>query len=191
MTHSSNSFRTLGLGTLTITLLALVALLAVGCAQEAEEPPPAAVTEEVTGVDTPIDTGPIQVMSWLEDARFGSQANELGWVPDEFRRDEFLPGETVHFSARIGDDLPGDSAARVIWYNESGQDMQVGQEQATIPAGQQYFHTMTATDGWPVGDYRVEIWIGDEQAVDEDFDLRDELQDIDELEEAAEERPAA
>lgn len=62
---------------------------------------------------------------------------------------------------------------KVVWYGP--EEMKLKEEQKTVNPGDEYLTFQAANTGdWQKGDYRVEIWIGDEKVNQQQFQIVDE-----------------
>ena len=82
--------------------------------------------------------------------------------------DDFAPGEVVHLAAEVGD-TPAGSAIKVVWFGPG--ETRLAEETKPVPTGAHYLSFNTKTDGWAVGDYRAEVWIGDEKVNTQQFQI--------------------
>lgn len=154
---------------LVFPALALGVILAGACREE--EAPPATSTTEMAGTTNPTDVSPISAQMWLDDVTIGHTVGADGAIPTGQTGDDFAPGKPVNIAIETGD-APAGAAVRVIWYGAG--DRIIAEEQKDVAAGQKYL-TFTATDtkSWPKGDYRAEIWVGDEKVNTQQFQIVD------------------
>jgi hypothetical protein len=69
-------------------------------------------------------------------------------------------------------DAPPASAVKVIWYGPN--ETKAGEESKPVVAGQKYLSfTAADTASWAKGDYRAEVWIGDEKVNQQQFQIVD------------------
>jgi hypothetical protein len=123
----------------TFALLAVLAAAGVACKKEpAPAPAPAPARVEVTGVELGSAIGPDKRVT----------------VPTE----SFAPTDTIHAVVLTS----GSAASATLTARFTYEDGQlVGESSQTIaPVGTAAteFH-ISKPDGWPVGDYQVEIWL--------------------------------
>ena len=93
-----------------------------------------------------------------------------GSIASDQKGDDFAPGETVHVAMKIGD-TPSGSAVKIVWYGP--EDKRINEETKTVATGQTYLNFEADTKGWAKGDYKAEIWIGDENVNTERFQVVD------------------
>ena len=146
----------------TMILLALTLTIAIGCGRdETAEPPSTATTAEQPGVTNPADVAPQVAQSWIDDVTIGHEVGADGSMVTGKGGDDFAPGQAVHVSMEVGDAPPG-SAVKVVWYGPN--ETKIGEENKPVVSGQKYLHfTSSDTASWAKGDYRAEVWIGDEK----------------------------
>lgn len=151
---------------------ALVAFLAVGCGRdETAEPPASTTTVEQSGLDSPSDIAPTTAQSWIDDVTIGSELGADGSMVPGRTGDDFTPGQPVHLTMEVGD-APPSSSVKVVWYGPN--DSKIGEENKPVVSGQKYLSfTATDTATWAMGDYRAEVWIGDEKVNTQQFNIVD------------------
>ena len=152
-----------------LVAVALLLLLFSACQAEDPEAPPTTPPEEVAGIDeSPSDVGPLRAEVWLKNPRFGTELAADGTLVAT--HDAFAPGEVIHFFADVDETVPAGSTIRIVWYGPD--DLQ--REQSTLALGPDadVLHVWTEqTADWPLGEHRIEVFIGDEEAIDAGFDL--------------------
>ena len=157
------------------TLIAVAALsLAVtfGCGRdETAEPPATVTTAEQPGVSSPADVAPTTAQSWIDDVTIGSQLAADGSMATGKTGDDFAPGQPIHISMEVGD-APPNSSVKVVWYGPG--ETKIGEDTKPVVAGQKYLtFSSPATASWAKGDYRAEVWIGDEKVNTQQFQIVD------------------
>lgn len=152
--------------------LALCAAGLVACGRdETATPPETTTTVEQAGTSSPSDVAPITAQTWLDDFTIGSQLTPDGMMAAGHTGDDFAPGQPVHISMEVGDAPPG-STVKVVWYGAN--ETKLGEENKPVVAGQKYLaFTAPDTKSWAKGDYRAEVWIGDEKVNTQQFNLTD------------------
>jgi hypothetical protein len=163
-----------------LSVIALAGLLPlfVGCKPQAQEQveeaqegeaPPATSEQEIPGVGAATDVGPVEGQMWIDDVTIGHELAADGTIPADKQGDDFAPGQPIHISMETGD-APAGSAVKVAWYGPG--ETKVGEETKNVVAGQPYL-TFTASDTakWPLGDYRAEVWTGDEKVNTQQFQI--------------------
>jgi hypothetical protein len=158
-------------------LLVLALPLALACGHETAETDDKDDTatttseQEKAGVDQPGDLNPVEAQTMVDDVTIGHSTNPDGTIPQDQQGDDFAPGEEVHISMEVGD-TPAGSAVKVVWYGPG--ETQVGEETKTVAAGNTYLAFQSSDTGsWAKGDYRAEVWIGDEKVNTQQFQIVD------------------
>lgn len=151
--------------------IAVLALLAAGCREEASEARPEVTTSEVPGVGNPADVSPINAQTWIDDVTIGHQLATDGSMTTGQGGDDFAPGKPVHISMAV-DDAPVGTAVKIVWYAPG--ETKIAEETKTITTDQKYL-TFSAenTRSWKKGDYRAEVWTGDEKVNTQQFQIVD------------------
>src|SRR5688572_7130525 len=166
---------------LALPLAAAVGSLMIltGCGRDerAEAPAPAPDSAETgapveqPGMDSPSDVSPINAQTWIDDVTIGSKLNTDGSVDAGNTGDDFAPGQPVHLAMEVGD-APVDASVKVVWYGPN--ETKVGEETKAVTSGQKYLNfTAKDTASWAKGDYRAEVWVGDEKVNQQQFQIVD------------------
>ncbi len=153
--------------------LALVGALSfAGCKHEEPqaEATPAVTESEIPGTAAQDDLSPIEAETRVDDVTIGHSLAADGSIDSSQVGDNFAPGEMVHIAMKVGDTPPG-SAIKIVWYGP--EDKRIDEATKTVEAGQMYLNFDADTKGWAKGDYRAEIWIGDENVNTERFQIVD------------------
>lgn len=164
------------------TLLALLLLswlpLAAACrtndqAETDDQDDTAAMTteQEIAGVDQPNDLNPVEAQTFIDDVTLGKKVGADGMIAAEDQGDDFAPGESVHLTMKVGD-APAGSRVKVVWYGPGEQ--RIAEEEKEVVPGDQYLTFQAANTGsWQKGDYRAEVWVGDEKVNQQQFQIVD------------------
>lgn len=126
---------------------------------------------EQPGTDQPGDLNPVEAQMAVDDVTLGKGTNPDGTIPVEQQGDDFAPGDSVNLSMEVGD-TPAGSLIKVVWFGPG--ETRVGEETKTVNQGDKYV-TFASTDtaSWAKGDYRAEVWIGDEKVNTQQFQIVD------------------
>ena len=148
------------------------ALISIGCGRdETAEAPASTTTVEQSGTASPSDIAPTTAQSWIDDVTIGSELAADGAMAAGKTGDDFAPGQAIHLSMEVGD-APPNSTVKVVWYGPN--ETKIGEENKPVVAGQKYLNfTASDTASWAKGDYRAEVWIGDEKVNTQQFQIVD------------------
>jgi uncharacterized protein YfaS (alpha-2-macroglobulin family) len=91
-----------------------------------------------------------------------------GTIPAGKTGDDFAPGETVHVTMQVKD-APSGTAVKVVFYGP--EEKKVGEETKQVAGGEKFMTFNKSTKGWPKGDYRAEVWTGDEKVNAQQFQV--------------------
>ncbi len=139
---------------------------------EPEDVAAAATTDEIGGTGEAGDLNPLEAQMAIDDVTLGSKAGADGTIAEADQEDDFTPGEPIVVAMEVGDVQPG-SAVKVLWFGPN--ETKIGEESKTVVSGQSYLNFNAADTGdWAKGDYRVEVWIGDEKVNQQQFQIVDE-----------------
>lgn len=158
--------------TLTNLLFAGALVCVAACGRDETATPPAtATTAEQAGTSSPSDVAPPVAQSWIDDVTIGHELGPDGSMVAGKGGDDFAPGQPVHVTMEVGDAPPG-SAVKVVWYGPN--ETKIGEENKPVVSGQKYLaFTSASTSSWAKGDYRAEVWIGDEKVNTQQFQIVD------------------
>ena len=161
-----------------VLLLLLMLPLAIACGPkeqaESDDPDDTATSvseKEKAGVDQPGDLNPVEAQTMVDDVTIGHSTAADGSIAADQQGDDFAPGEEIHVSMEVGD-TPAGSAVKVVWYGPG--ETRIDEETKTVNAGDHYlaFQSKDSTS-WAKGDYRAEVWIGDEKVNTQQFQIVD------------------
>jgi len=162
---------------MTLLVIAVLPLLGACKAHERAEmaekgPVPTEATEkEIPGTNNPNDLNPVTAQTMLDDVTLGHNVSADGTIPAADQGDDFAPGDSIYLTMKVGDAKAG-SAVKVAWYGPG--EMKIKDEAKTVNPGDQYLTFEAAnTSSWKKGDYRVEVWIGDEKVNHQEFNITD------------------
>jgi hypothetical protein len=156
--------------TLLAVLIAAVAFVACG-RDETATPPAATTTVEQAGTTNPADVAPPVAQSWIDDVTIGHELAADGSMVTGKGGDDFAPGQPIYLTMEVGD-APPNSTVKVVWYGPN--ETKIGEENKPVVAGQKYLSfTAADTKKWAKGDYRAEVWIGDEKVNTQQFQIVD------------------
>lgn len=127
--------------------------------------------QEQPGTEQPGDLNPVEAQMAIDDVTLGHNMNSDNTIPADQQGDDFAPGETVHLSMEVGD-TPAGSLVKVVWFGPG--ESRINEETKTVNTGDKYlaFHSGD-TASWAKGDYRAEVWIGDEKVNTQQFQVVD------------------
>jgi hypothetical protein len=156
--------------------VAAVALTLGGCSPRdvdraqpnPEERTPAVTESEKPGVNAPGDLNPAEAQMRIDDVTLGHEVGSDGAIVAGKTGDDFAPGETIHLSMEVGD-TPAGSAIKVVWFGPG--DTRMTEDTKPVAAGAKYLTFSTKADGWAIGDYRAEVWVGDEKVNTQQFQI--------------------
>jgi Tfp pilus assembly protein PilZ len=135
---------------------------------------PAEATPRVTeteqpGTTRPADLSPIKAEARIDDVALGHALGADGAIATNRTGDDFEPGKPVYVAMEVAD-TPADSAVKVVWVGPN--ETRLGEEVKRVAAGTRYLNFSAGNTGtWATGDYRAEVWIGDEKVASEQFNI--------------------
>ena len=157
---------------LVVTLVGLMGIFAGACGRdETADPTTSVATTEQPGTASPTDLAPTTAQSYIDDVTIGSELGPDGAMVVGKTGDDFAPGQPIHVAMEVGD-APPSSQVKILWYGPN--ETKIAEESKPITAGVKYLSfTAGDTASWAKGDYRAEIWIGDEKVNQQQFQIVD------------------
>jgi hypothetical protein len=127
------------------------------------------VIAEKPGISRPGDVSPPVAQAMVDDVNIGVAVASDGRVPSDSNRDNFVPGEDIYLTMDVSDAPPG-TAIKVVWIGPG--DRQIATQAKTVAQGVSTLKFVKQdTKTWKPGDYRAEVWVGDEKVNTERFDI--------------------
>jgi hypothetical protein len=158
--------------TIAVLILTIAAITMIACGRdETAEAPVTTTTAEQPGMGSPADVAPVTAQTWIDDVTIGSELAPDGSMVAGRTGDDFAPGQPIHLTMEVGD-APPSSSVKVVWYGPN--ETKIGEENKPVVSGQKYLSfTASDTSSWAKGDYRAEVWIGDEKVNTQQFQIVD------------------
>jgi hypothetical protein len=126
--------------------------------------------QEIAGTSNPNDLNPVKAQTMIDDVTIGHKVVD-GTIPNADQGDNFAPGQTVYITMKVAD-TPATSKVKVAWYGPG--DSKITDEEKSVPTGAKYLSFENSkTSSWAKGDYRAEVWIGDEKVNTQHFNITD------------------
>jgi hypothetical protein len=130
---------------------------------------PSATPGEIPGVDNnnPNDITPPTAQAMIDDVTIGHKVGADGTIAEADQGDDFAPGDPVYITMKVGD-VPAGSQVKVVWIGPG--EAKIGEDTKAVAAGVSTLSfEATNTAKWAKGDYRAEVWVGDEKVNDQHF----------------------
>jgi hypothetical protein len=133
-----------------------------------------ATEQEQPGANQPGDLNPVEAQIMVDDVTIGHNVGSDGLIAAEDQGDDFAPGDPVYLTMKIAD-APANSQVKVVWYGPG--EMKVKEEAKSVNPGDKFVTFQASNTGsWPKGDYRAEVWIGDEKVNQQQFQIVDQME---------------
>lgn len=146
------------------SILSCALLTLLGCGRDQADD--YAATEPATDAAT-ADPSAIRAETWLDDFQLGSSATGADTIAEA--KDDFSPGEPVAVSMAV-EDAPQGATVMTYWYGPNDQALGYEMKEVTGQA-QRLSFTQENTHDWQPGQYRAEIWVGDEKVTEQAFEI--------------------
>ena len=125
---------------------------------------------EIAGTSNANDLNPVKAQTMIDDVTIGHRVVD-GTIPNADQGDNFAPGQPVYITMKVAD-TPATSKIKVAWFGPG--DAKISDEEKSVPQGAKYLSfSQTKTASWAKGDYRAEVWIGDEKVNTQHFNITD------------------
>lgn len=138
-------------------------------AQDKGTPTPSVSEQEKPGTESSSDISPVVAEIRIDDVVLGYAVAADDSIPSEQRGDEFAH-EPAYVAMKV-EDTPAGSAVKTVWFGPG--EVRVHEEVKTVAPGQGHLSFKADTSAWPKGDYRVEVWLGDEKVATEHLNVVD------------------
>ena len=114
---------------------------------------------------------PVKAQNMVSDVTLGKKVSADGNIVSADQANRFAPGEPIFIEMKVGG-APAGAAVKVAWYDANEQ--KVAEDQKAVGKKAKYvdFQAKNAT-AWPQGDYRAEVWIGDQKVAAQQFSIVD------------------
>jgi hypothetical protein len=151
-----------------VTSALATACVAMSMPAMADDKYPASETEK-PGISKPGDVSPPVAQAMVDDVLLGTAVATDGQIPAKSRTDDFVPGENIYLTMDVSDAAPG-TMVKVVWFGPD--ERPIGEQSQTVTSGVSTLKFMKdGTRAWKTGDYRAEVWVGDEKVNDERFNI--------------------
>jgi len=151
-----------------VTSALAIACVAMSMPGMADDKYPA-IEKEKPGISKSGDVSPPVAQAVVDDVNLGTAVATDGQIPAKSRTDDFVPDEDIYLTMDVSDAAPG-TVVRVVWFGPDEQ--QIGEQRETVSSGVSTLKFMKdGTKAWQPGDYRAEVWVGDEKVNDERFNI--------------------
>jgi len=114
---------------------------------------------------------PAKAKNMVNDVTLGKKVSADGNIVSADQANKFAPGEPIFIEMQVGG-APAGTAVKVAWYDANNQKL--AEDQKTVGKKVKYvdFQAKDAAS-WPQGDYRAEVWIGDQKVNTQQFTIAD------------------
>jgi hypothetical protein len=127
--------------------------------------------QEIAGTSNANDLNPMSAQKMIDDVTIGHKVEADGTIAAANQGDDFAPGDPVYIVMKVAD-APASSKVKVAWYGPG--ETKIADEEKPVPAGAKNLQfEQTKTKSWAKGDYRAEVWIGDEKVNTQEFNVTD------------------
>jgi len=159
---------------LRVATLAVGTIVIAACQQQPERSrvdpertTPAVTEQEIPGDESASDIAATTARARISDLKVGTVLGADGAVAEN--QDELERGAAVLVSVAVGDVGAG-SSVKAVWLAED--DRKLAEQTLDVAAGQAFLvFRGPEPASWAPGDYEVEIYLGDELAASEQFEI--------------------
>ena len=127
--------------------------------------------QEIAGTSNANDLNPVKAQTMIDDVTIGHKLEADSTIAAANQGDDFAPGDPIYIAMKVAD-TPAASKIKVAWYGPG--ETKISDEEKSVPTGAKNLaFEQTKTKSWAKGDYRAEIWIGDEKVNTQEFNITD------------------
>ncbi len=152
----------------TLAVLALVGLMGAGCSKKEEAPP---AVEPAAPAPAPVAQDLVNIPVAFQTVTLGNQIGEDKQVA--MPASSFTSSDTIYASVATAG--TGKAMLKAVWTYRMGDQVtlvnETMQELDTAGPATTEFH-INKPDGWPVGQYRVEIFMNDLLVGSQDYEVK-------------------
>jgi hypothetical protein len=153
-----------------------VVMVLAGCAESdkpVEPAEPGAVQKthrgEIDGRHDGTDLDSITAQRWVDRVHVGRTVNPSGKIEEADRADVFRPGESVYLSMEVTD-APAGSAVQVSVVDAETEN-QLWSDTKQVEAGRSHLVFQIDPAKLGSGEYRAEVYVGDERVARREFEI--------------------
>jgi hypothetical protein len=115
------------------------------------------------------DLNAVEAQAMVDDVTLGKTAEPDGTIPAADQKDDFAPGEPIVLTMKVADAPPG-TDVKVVWYGPG--ETKVGEVVKPVGPSQDHLIFQAGdTTSWANGDYRAEVWVGDEKVAQQQLQI--------------------
>ena len=127
--------------------------------------------QEIAGTSNANDLNPVKAQTMIDDVTIGHKVEADDTIAAANQGDDFAPGDPIYIAMKVAD-ATADTKVKVAWYGPG--ETKISDEEKAVPTGAKYLaFSQTKTKSWGKGDYRAEVWIGDEKVNTQQFNITD------------------
>ena len=154
---------------LALLLTLALPLTAAGCRQNVHEATDNSLGTPYSSTAQHLD--PVKAHNMVSDVTLGKKVSPDGNISSADQANRFAPGEPIYIEMKVGG-APAGTAVKVDWFDANEQ--KVAEDSKAVGKKAKYvdFQAKNATT-WPLGDYRAEVWIGDQKVAAQQFSIVD------------------
>jgi hypothetical protein len=147
----------------TAVLMITALVLVIGCKKTDE----AATGTTTSASKTPTTSVPAKPS--IDHVVIGHEVGAYGEIVAGQTGTNFAPGQIVYVALQLS--APAGTAVKIVFYGPG--DKKVAEETKKVAGGETFMTFNKATKGWPKGDYRAEVSMGDEKVNTQPFQIVD------------------
>lgn len=127
--------------------------------------------QEIAGTSNPNDLSPVTAQKMIDDVTIGHKVETDGTIAAANQGDDFAPGDPIYIAMKVAD-APATTKVKIAWYGPG--DKKIDDQEKSVPTGAKNLDfEKTNTKSWAKGDYRAEVWVGDEKVDTQHFNITD------------------
>ena len=127
--------------------------------------------QEIAGTSNANDLNPVKAQTMIDDVTIGHKVEADDTIAAANQGDDFAPGDPIYIAMKVAD-APASTKVKVAWYGPG--EKKIDDQEKSVPTGAKNLSfAQTKTKSWGKGDYRAEVWVGDEKVNTQEFNITD------------------
>jgi hypothetical protein len=127
--------------------------------------------QEIAGTSNANDLNPVKAQTMIDDVTIGHKLEADDTIAAANQGDDFAPGDPIYIAMKVAD-APAATKVKVAWYGPG--EKKIDDQEKSVPTGAKNLSfAQTKTSSWGKGDYRAEVWVGDEKVDTQEFNITD------------------
>jgi len=159
-------------GVIIVSFAVVIASLC-GCSPDSSTTEPGAIPEahpqEIEGTHDPQDLDPLTAERWIDNVHIGHSVDPSGEIAQNERADAFATDAPAYLSMEVTDATAGTQV--LVSVVDAETESELWSDTKTIRFGDSHLVFQIDTSALGSGEYRADVWVGDERVARRQFDV--------------------